>query len=70
MIHSERGAQFNCALFEELCVAVGVDKTRTTPYRPHTNGKCERFNRTIVTLLGRAVQRRPYDWKLLLPAVL
>ena len=69
-IHSDRGAQFESALFEELCVALGVDKTRTTPYRPQTNGKCERFNRTLVTLLRRPVHRRPYDWIPLLPAVL
>ena len=60
-IHSDRGAQFESALFEELCVAFGIDTTRTTPYRPQANGKCEKFNRTIVTLLRRAVQRRPYD---------
>ena len=29
-----------------------------------------RFNRTLVTMLRRAVQRRPYDWEPLLPAVL
>ena len=69
-IHSDRGAQFESALFEELCVAFGVDKTRTTPYRPQASGKYERFNRTLVTMLRLAVQRRPYDWKPILPAVL
>ena len=69
-IHSDRGVQFESALFEELCAAFGVDKTRTTPYRPQSNGKCERFNRTFITMLRRAVQRRPYDWEPLLPAVL
>ena len=69
-IHSDRGVQFESALFEELCSTLGTDKTRTTPYRPQANGKCERFNRTLVSMLRRAVQKRPYDWEPLLPAVL
>ena len=31
-IHSDRGAQFESALFAELCTSFGIDKTRTTPY--------------------------------------
>ena len=69
-IHSDRGAQFESALFSELCEVFGIEKTRTTPYRPQANGKCERFNRTLVSMLRRAVQKRPYDWEPLLPAVL
>ena len=55
-LHSDRGTQFEAALFTEVCATFGVDKTRTTPYRPQANGKCERFNRTLVTMLRRAVQ--------------
>ena len=69
-LHSHRGTQFESALFSELCSIFGVDKTRTTPYRPQANGKCERFNRTLVSMLRRAVQRRPYDWEPLLAPVL
>ena len=69
-IYSDRGTQFESALFEELCIAFGIYKTRTTPYRPQANGNCERFNRTLITMLRRAVQKRPYDWEPLLPAVL
>ena len=69
-IHSDRGTQFESAVFAELCTIFGIDKTRTTPYRPQANGKCERFNRTLVSMLRRAVQKRPYDWESMLPAVL
>ena len=69
-LHSDRGTQFESALFAELCATFGVDKTRTTAYRPQANGKCERFNRTLVAMLRRAVQRRPYDWESLLAPVL
>ena len=47
-----------------------MDNTRTTAYRPQAYGKCERFNRTVVAMLRRAVQRRPYDWESLLAPVL
>ena len=69
-IHSDRGTQFESALFEELCIAFGIDKTHTTPYRLQANGKCERFNRMLITTLRRAVQKRHYDWEPLMPAVL
>ena len=69
-INFDRGTQFESALFEKLCLAFGIDTSRTTPYRPQANGKCERFNRTLITMLRRAVQKRLYDWEPLLPAVL
>ena len=69
-LHSYRGVQFESAVFAELCAIFGVDKTKTTPYRPQANGKCERFNRTLVSMLLRAVQKRPYDWEPLVAPVL
>ena len=40
-LHSDRGVQFESAVFAELCAVFGIEKTRTTPYRPQANGKCE-----------------------------
>ena len=48
----------------------GIEKTLSTQYRPQTNGKCKRFNRTLVSILRRAVQKRPYDREPLLSPVL
>ena len=69
-LHSDRGTQFEVALFAELCSTFGTDKTRTTSYRPQDNGECERCNRTLVAMLRRAVQKRPFDWETLLAPVL
>ena len=69
-LQSDHGTQFESALFAKLCATFGVDKTRTTAYRAQANGKCKRFNRTLVKMLRRAVQRRPYDWESLLAPLL
>ena len=68
-LHSDRGTLFEAALFAELCSIFVNDKTRTTPYRPQANGKCEQFNCTLVSMLRRAVQKRPFDWEPLLTPV-
>lgn len=33
-IHSDQGREFESELFSHLCKRLGVEKTRTTPYRP------------------------------------
>ena len=60
-LHSDRGVQFEASVFADLCATFGIVKTRTTGYRPQANGKFERLKRTLVAMLHRAVQKRPYD---------
>ena len=69
-VHTDRGVQFESAIFTHLCELHRISKTRTTGYRPQANGKIERFNRTLVTMLRKAVSGRPDDWENYLPAVL
>lgn len=42
-INSNSRTQFKSALFDELCLALGVDNTKTTPFRPQANGKFKKF---------------------------
>ena len=58
---------FDSALIKEICQLVGVKKTRITPYHPSSDGLVERFNRTVLDMLCRAVQ---HGWDLLLPLVM
>ena len=51
-IISDQGCNFESELLANLCEVAGVQKLRTSPYHPQTNGKCERFNSTILNMLG------------------
>ena len=62
-VHSDQGSQFESELFRCLCEFLGVHKTRTTPYRPMANGKVERFNGTLVSMLRKALQDNPGPWE-------
>jgi len=48
----------------------GVDKLRTTPYKPSTNGVVERFHRTLNSMLGKVVSTSQRDWDEVLPQVM
>ncbi|GAC58714.1 putative transposase [Gordonia hirsuta DSM 44140 = NBRC 16056] len=48
-VMTDNGACYRSALFAEALAATGIKHKKTRPYRPQTNGKVERFNRTLAT---------------------
>ena len=44
---SDNGSCYRSSLWRETCTDFGVTAKRTRPYRPQTNGKIERFHRTL-----------------------
>ncbi|XP_061186930.1 uncharacterized protein LOC133195066 [Saccostrea echinata] len=50
-------------LIEELCNIMNIQKSRTTPYHPMGNGLCERYNRTLLQMLGTLNMDQKADWK-------
>ena len=43
-IHTDQWKKSDGQLFHELCKLLEIDKIRTTPYRPCSNGQVERYN--------------------------
>ena len=62
-IHSDQGANFESRVIKELCAITGMKKSRTTSYHPMGNGMCERFNRTLLSMLGSLEPHQKANWK-------
>ena len=61
-IITDQGKNFERQLIKELCELAKVQKLWTTPYRPQTNGSCERFNGTLINMLGTLPPHAKKSW--------
>jgi len=62
-IHSDQGPNFESELIKDLCELAGIAKSHTTPYHPMGNGQVERFNSTLLKMLGTLEEDAKADWK-------
>jgi len=60
-ILSDQGKEVDGRIMREVCGLFGVEKLRTTPYKPSTN-QVERFHRTLNSILGKTVAEHQKDW--------
>ena len=67
-LHSDQGRNFESKVFAEICKLLDIEKTRTTPLHPQSDGQVERFNRTVVEMLHGKIKEDQKDWDLQLPA--
>ena len=51
-ILSDQGRNFQSKLIANLYKLMGTRKLRTSLYRPQMNFQCERFNSTLISMLG------------------
>lgn len=66
-IVTDQGKQFSAQLFQELCKLLNTKTCRTTPYHPQSNGKIERFHKTLKeSIMATTVD----DWYTSLPIIL
>ena len=64
-ILTNRGTSFENELFHNICELAKIKKLHTGSYRPQTNGQCERFNQTLLNMLGTLpndAKRKWQDW--------
>ena len=58
-----QGRNFESKFIADLCKLIGTKKLRTSLYHPQTNGQCERFNSTLINMLGKLPPECKSDWK-------
>ena len=68
-IHSDQGREFESELWKQLCLKLGINKTRTNAYRPQSDGMVERFNRTLISELTCVVNKHLDDWDEYIPYI-
>ena len=61
-ILSDQGQNFESNLIAEVCKIAQIKKLCTTPYRPEGNGACERFNRTLISMIGTILEKMKLEW--------
>ncbi|GFS67233.1 retrovirus-related Pol polyprotein from transposon 412 [Trichonephila clavipes] len=64
------GKKFPLCGIEGVCELLGIDKTKTTPLHPQSDGMVERFNRTILNNLSLMVSKNQQDWDQKVPLFL
>jgi hypothetical protein len=61
-LHSDQGRNFESNLLQEVSQRLGVNKTRTTPLHPQSDGMVERYIKTIEEHLRKVVASHQRDW--------
>ena len=68
MVHADKGTNFESKLLQQICQLYGVDKTRTTSYRPQANAQTERYNQTLINIVAMLVDKdKSENWDEKLP---
>ena len=58
----DQGQNFKSQLVADLCMLMGMQKIQTSLYHPQTNDQCERFNSTLINMLGTLPSQKS-EWK-------
>ena len=59
---SDQGTEFCGKVIVAMCSLLGVEKIRTTPYHPQTNGSAERVHQTLQHMIGKLDPEKRKKW--------
>ncbi|CAC5401951.1 unnamed protein product [Mytilus coruscus] len=64
---NDNGGEFNSLLTKSLEAQNGYKHILITPYHPQSNGRSERFNQTLKSMLNKSVQENTQIWERYVP---
>ena len=59
---SDQGTEFCGKVIAAMCSLLGIEKIRTTPYHPQTNGSAERVHQTLQRMIGKLDPEKRRKW--------
>ena len=59
---SDQGTEFCGKVIAAMCSLLGVEKIRTTPYHPQTNGSAERVHQMLQHMIGKLDPEKRCKW--------
>ena len=63
-LHSDQGTNFESKVMAQVCKLLDIEKTRTSPLHPQSDGQVECYNRTLVEMLRGKLKESQEDWDL------
>ena len=67
---SDQGTGFTSKVITAMCSLLGIEKIRTTPYHPQSNGSAERVHQTLQQMIGKLDPEKCQKWPVHLGSVL
>ena len=58
----DQGTEFTRDVIATMCKLLGIEKIRTTPYHPQTNGLAERVHQTLQRMIGKLDPEKHRKW--------
>ena len=68
-LHSDQARNFESKVIAELCKIAEVQKIRTTPYNLKGNAQCEKFNQTLLNMIGTLDPTDKARWQQWVPTL-
>ena len=59
---SDQGTEFTGDVIAAMCKLLGIEKIRTMPYHPQTNGSAERVHQTLQRMIGKLDPEKRLKW--------